>query len=770
VITLILSLAFQLHAVDRRDVEFRSPEGLALRGTYFSAGKPGRGILLFHECGEDTSRKSWDSLGPRLAQAGFNVFAYDEPGMGESQGQQFRADTMAQAMEFRRTKWAGAMNAAYQYLISQPGVQGGGIGVAGASCGADMALLLARSRPEQVKAMVLLAGPMDDQDKSFIQHSPSLPVLAASSTEDIDALKAMKGISTVQDLVALSKNPLSRFLSFRGAGHATQMFSHERTLEPTIVEWFQDTLQSKRASAANDRLGQTNFPTPCAPETEETFNRAVALLHSFQYTQAEKIFSEVAQRDPACALAHWGKAMSFYHQLWDWPDSGAMNKGREYIQNAVALGTGTERERGYIAAAGVFFRDDPHLDRASRVTAYSNAMKSLREKYPEDHEAAALYALSLISIPARGEQELGNRKKAIAILQGLFANEPEHPGAAHYLIHATDTPELAQIGLDAARHYAGIAPDSSHALHMPSHIFTRLGLWKESAASNLASAVAAQNATKSQTDNQSSYQLHAMLYLEYAYLQSGRNADARRVLDELGGVPGTSPSRVAHLQAVFRVLYAIENHQWKEAAHLADPSSDDPDDKVLVSWARAIGEARTGDIDGAKAEIGRLQEFYSASISGPPSMRSMSMAPPQHHEGKGVEQIEAEAWLLFAEGKPAKAVQSMLAAAAREDTEGEALFGMRMPAREMLADLQLESRHPETALAEYKKVLQKTPNRFDSLYGAAYAAGLSGNTTDARRYYSDLLESCGPGADRPQLTEAQAYLDKSAAMAGTGAF
>jgi len=765
-IVLLLSLALQLHAVDRRNVEFRSPEGWALKGTYFSAGKPGRGILLFHECREDLGRKGWDTLAPRLAQAGFNVFAYDEPGMGESEGgEKFRLDSIPQAMEWWRTHWAGAMNAAYQYLISQPGVQEGGIGVAGASCGSDMALLLARSRPEQVKTLVLLAGPMDDQDKSFIQQSPLLPVLAASSKEDIAELKAMKGVGTVQEVVAVPKNPRSRFLSFKGAGHATEMFAHVPTLEPTIVEWFQDMLQSKRASAASDRVGQTNFSTSCAPETQEPFNHAVALLHSFQYTQAEKTFSTVAQRDPACALAYWGEAMSLYHQLWDWPNSETLNKGREYIRKAASLSTGTEREREYIATAGTFFQDDPRLDRVSRVTAYSNAMQKLHEKFPEDSDAAALYALSLISIPAHGEQELANRKKAITILQTLFANLPEHPGAAHYLIHATDTPELAQIGLDAARRYAGIAPDSSHALHMPSHIFTRLGFWKESIASNIASADAAQKATQSQTDDQSSYQLHAMLYLEYAYLQSGRNADARRVLDELGSVPGTSTSRVAHLQDVFEILYAVENHQWKESAHLVVPSSDDPDDKELASWARTIGAARAGDIESARHEIARWHEFHAAKADVPASMGYMSMASSQHHEGKGVEQLEAEAWVLFAEGKPTKAVEEMLAAAIREDNEEEALFGMRMPAREMLGDLQLESHHPEKALAEYKKVLQKSPNRFNSLYGAAHAAELAGNTSDARRYYSALVESCGQGANRSELKEALAYTEKRSTIA-----
>lgn len=511
-------------------------------------------------------------------------------------------------------------------------------------------------------------------------------------------------------------------------------------------------------SAIGDKLGKTNFSTSCAPQTQDTFNRAIALLHSFQYAQAKKTFEDVVQLDPACAIAYWGQALTVYHPLWDWPSSEDLHQGHEYIRKANSSGTGNERELAYISAAAAFFRDDPQLDRTARVTAYSNAMQSLHERYPEDTEAAALYALSLISIPAGREQRIADRQKAIAILQKLFADQPKHPGAAQYLIHATDTAELAPIGLDAARRYARIAPESSHALHMPSHTFTRLGLWTESTNSNRASADAARRATQSQSDDQSSYQLHAMFYLEYAYLQRGENAGAQRIIDELGNVPAASPAQVAHLKIVLAALYAMENHQWSELVDLAEPSSDDTDGKVTVTWARAIGAARAGDIDRARQGIARLWKLSVNNGSGSPGMGAMVMTAPPHHEGKSVVQLEAEAWVLFAEGKPAKAAEDLLAAAAREETEPEALFGMRKPALEMLGDLQLEWHHPEKALAEYRRVLEKRPHRFNALYGAAHAAELVGNAAYARRYYSGLVEGCGPGADRPEVGKARAYL------------
>src|SRR5579871_1097148 len=264
-------------------------------------------------------------------------------------------------------------------------------------------------------------------------------------------------------------------------------------------------------------LGSVSFPTSCTPAAQKTVERGVALLHSFQYQQVEQTFSEAVQQDPHCAIAYWGKAMGLYHQLWDFPKPATLGEGRDDVQQGQRLGSGTDRERAYLAAAAAFYQDDPKLTHLDRRRAYSRAMAQLHQKYPDDHEGAAFYALALIALAGDGDNETANRQQAIAILRPLFQKFPDNPGMAHYMIHATDTPQLAAQGLDAARAYAKIAPASSHALHMPSHIFVRLGLWQECINSNLAAASAAAQATQAHLAD-ASYQFHAMDFLDYAYL------------------------------------------------------------------------------------------------------------------------------------------------------------------------------------------------------------------------------------------------------------
>ena len=475
---------------------------------------------------------------------------------------------------------------------------------------------------------------------------------------------------------------------------------------------------------ATSRLGEVHFPTSCAPGVEATFEEGVALLHSFQYKAADEAFKQVARQDPDCAIAYWGQAMSRWEALWDRPDAATLQAGHADLEKAANLKAETRREREYIAAAAAFYQQDPKLDYAARVASYSRAMGRLHEHYPEDGEAAAFYALSLIALPAEGDADLANRKQAIAILDKLFAAEPDHPGAAHYLIHAADTPQFAPLGLEAARRYAKIAPASAHALHMPSHIFTRLGLWQESIASNLASAAAAADATEKGLGD-AHYQLHALDFLEYAYLQNGQKAEAEHVIDEVRQVPGATQEEIEDSQATFRARYAIETHDWKMAADLKPPSSGGAYRQDVTWWARAIGAARSGDVGAARADVGKL-----AAASADAKARSKGQGY-EVKAGKTIHQLEAEAWLAYAEGHPDDALRTLGAAADREDAEG--VDSLSMPAREMLGDMLMESNRPQAALAAYETALKESPHRFDGLEGATRAAQLAGKPQVAVR-------------------------------------
>ena len=468
-------------------------------------------------------------------------------------------------------------------------------------------------------------------------------------------------------------------------------------------------------------LGQIHFPTSCAAAVQQSFEKGVALLHSFQYSASDQLFKQVAAADPSCAIAYWGEAMTLWHALWERPDAATMKTGHDEIVRADQLNAKTPREREYIAAAAAFYQDDAKLDYTARAMAYSGAMGKIYEHYPEDGEAAAFYGLSLISIPAHGDADVANRRKAVAVLNKLFAAEPDHPGAAHYLIHACDTPELASQGLDAARRYAKIAPDSSHALHMPSHIFSRLGLWQESIDSNLAAAAAAEAATKAHLGD-ANYQLHAMDFLEYAYLQSGRNTDAQRVIEDVPGVPGASAEQIADHLATFRARYALETHNWKMAAALQPPSG------ALYAqdttwWGRAIGSARSGDAAGAHADIEKLDAATAESKA-----RSKKEGYEVKDE-RNVDQLEADAWLAYAQGDKDGALKTLRAAADRQDRDGVDDLGI--PAREMLGDMLMESSQPEAALAAYQMALKESPNRLDSLHGVSLAGKATGKEQPA---------------------------------------
>jgi len=497
----------------------------------------------------------------------------------------------------------------------------------------------------------------------------------------------------------------------------------------------------------NDQFGTVSFPTSCSPQAQPLIEKGVAQLHSFQYQQSEATFTQATEADSQCAIAYWGRAMSLYHQLWDFPSADTLAKGRDYIAQAQKLIEKSPREADYIAAAAAFYQEGSKLSHTDRIEAYSRSIEKLHRDFPDDGEGAAFYALSLVSL-ADHKDELVNRKKAIAILDPLFDQHPDNPGDAHYLIHATDTPELASQGLAAARHYAQIAPDSSHALHMPSHIFVRLGLWQESIDSNIAAAAAAAKATQAH-EADAGYQLHAMDFLNYSYLQSGQEGRARQVIADLKSVPGAASDELAEHESWFTSRDALELHRWKDAASLPIPNLEISrlDATYLV---RTIGCARTGDAKAGSAELKKLNEALSAQHH---EMTTMGYASSS---SRSTEQDEGQAWVEFAEGKKDAALKRLRAAADRQDASG--VDSLTMPAREMLGDMLLELKRPSEALDAYRTALKESPNRFDALWGAAQAAQLAGDATAAKGYYAKLVEVSGSAADRPELQEARGYL------------
>jgi len=506
--------------------------------------------------------------------------------------------------------------------------------------------------------------------------------------------------------------------------------------------------RSRAAHSSALQVGTVNFPNSCSPDAQPDIEKGLALLHSFQYQESGQAFADAAQRDGRCAIAYWGKAMALYHQLWEFPSAATLVEGRKDVEQAQKPSAQTPREREYIAAAAAFYQDDPKLSHTERTQAYSTAMQKLYADNPKDVEAGAFYALSLVALAQDGVDDLANRRKAIAILNPLFEQQPNNPGVAHYLIHACDTPELAQEGLPAARAYAKIAPDSSHATHMPSHIFRRLGLWQEMIDSNIAAIAAAAEATQAHRGD-ASYQFHPMDFLDYAYLQSGQEAKARQLVEEVKAVPGAKPEGIADHQALFSARNAIELHRWKEAASLAIP-----DEMLMMQdptyWARAIGAARSGDVTGARQDAQKLAEVMKAQDDHDKA-EGNRVTP-----GESTERREVDGWIAFAEGKSDEAIADLRAAAEREEMEREEPIAM--PAREMLADLLLELKRPAEALVEYKSVLKDYPNRFDAVYGAARSAESAANPQQAREFYSQLVKISAPGADRPELRAARDYV------------
>jgi tetratricopeptide (TPR) repeat protein len=468
---------------------------------------------------------------------------------------------------------------------------------------------------------------------------------------------------------------------------------------------------------APEKLGSVSFPTSCAPAVQASFERGVALLHSFAYTPAEQAFRDAATRDPSCAIAYWGMAMTHYHQLWEVPVGDELRAGADLINKAVGIRSGAPRERRFIEALATYYRDSETATPAVRAERYATAMAGVVRDDAADMESQIFYALALIATAPPTDKTHANQKKALAILEPLYRTHPQHPGLAHYVIHAADSTEMAQQGLAAARAYSKIAPSAPHALHMPSHIFTRLGFWDDSIASNRAARTAAHQ------QGDIGEELHAMDYLTYAYLQRGRDAEAQQIVTDLRSMTSITAAQFkqGYAATAMPVRLAVERRAWDSAASLEPLAQSPPHVAALVYWARALGRTRSAHPQSSDAEIDKLDECR----------RTLQSAGNTYWATQvDVLLKEAQAWRFAAKGESDAAVRNLHAAADEEDALEKLPVtpGPIVPAREQLGELLLDLKRPQEALTEFQAALSSAPRRRGALVGAIAAAERAGNT------------------------------------------
>ncbi len=478
---------------------------------------------------------------------------------------------------------------------------------------------------------------------------------------------------------------------------------------------------------APEKLGTVHFETSCTAAVQGQFDRAVALLHSFAYDTAAKEFAAVAARDTACAMAHWGIAMSAYHQLWSPAGTSELQAGQEQLLIAHRIGASTAREREFMDAAAVYFSDTDPAHHLARAQGYARAMQSVAQHFPHDDETQIFYALALIATAPPTDRSHANQKRAADILEPIYRRQPDHPGVAHYLIHAYDSEELAARGLLAARAYAKIAPAAPHALHMPSHIFTRLGLWDESIESN----EAARRTARELADV--GEELHAMDYLVYAYLQRGREADAQRVGEELRGMGSlpVSDFKVAYAATAIPARLAIERGRWNDALTLEPVPGSSPRAAAIAHWARAVAQARSGHPDLANSAIAQIDACEAQTRAAGDAYWASQTA---------VLSKEARAWVADTGGNPDEAVALLRAAADAEDAleKPSVTPGPIIPAREQLGQLLLDLHRPDEALRELTQALKDSPGRRAALLAAARAAEGAGHPATAAAFRERL--------------------------------
>jgi len=515
-------------------------------------------------------------------------------------------------------------------------------------------------------------------------------------------------------------------------------------------------------SPSDKQFGSITFNVSCSEKVKNDFNVAVALLHSFEYEEAEKVFAKIIDKEPDCAMAYWGVAMCNYHPLWAPPSQPELVKGAKAVELARKLTQTPEWELGYINAIAMFYKDADKIDHHTRSVSFKNAMAVMYSKYPQDKEAAIFYALALDAAADPGDKSYTNQRKAGTILNAIYPDEPNHPGIVHYIIHTYDYPGLAELALPAARKYASIAPGSAHAQHMPSHIFTRLGLWDESIQSNLISTASAKcygenAAIKGHNDEE----LHAMDYLVYAYLQKAEDSLAKQQCDYLKSINEVHPAadfKVAYAFASIPARYVLENRLWKEAANLeihpvAFPWEKFPWQKAIIHFTRLLGFVHIGSMDSAELELGKLKLLHDELV-GEKDMYKANQVDIQIKT--------SEAWMLFKGGKNKMALELMNAAADMEDaTEKHPVTpGEVIPARELLGDMLLQMGYAAKAYAVYMEDLKRHPNRFNGLYGAGLSAEKSGDPAKARLYYQQLSDLCTSRSTRPELAKARLFLVK----------
>lgn len=521
-----------------------------------------------------------------------------------------------------------------------------------------------------------------------------------------------------------------------------------RTFYAVLLVFFVLGVPSLGQASSKEQLGKVDFTNSCAPGVQEPFQRAVAMLHSFRYAETENAFRYIFEQDPSCAIATWGIAAILMSNpltgvgptpQWAERAQAAIDQGRQ-------VGAKTQRERDYIEAIAAYYEDWANRSERTRQLNGARAFEALAARYPSDDEAQIFYALYLASTQSLADQTYATYLRAAEILKQQFAKHPDHPGVAHYLIHSYDSPPIAPKGLQAARRYASIAPSAPHALHMPSHIFTRVGSWIESVATNERSAVAAKQ------DKDFDAQLHAMDYMVYAHLQLARDDDAHHVMNEGATLTGsTLHLSVPYAQAAMPARYAIERGDWKQAMTLEPRPSQFPFTIALTHFARALGAAKSGDTATAEKDVQELVR-----------LRDILKTAKNEYWATEVEvnRLGAAAWTALAQGKRDEALSLMHSAADMEDKNEKHIVtpGRIVPARELLGEMLLELKRPADALKEFEASFMREPERFRGYYGAAQAAAQSGDKVKAKRYFECLMKIAGQSTARPELAQARAFL------------
>jgi len=537
-------------------------------------------------------------------------------------------------------------------------------------------------------------------------------------------------------LVLLATLPLTAF---------SQMMNHPQPMTPSSPH---------ATSNSAERLGTVSFPISC-PASQAAFNRGVALQHDFWYDEALPQFQQIAKTDPTCAMAHWGIAMAVFHQIWDRPDEDTMKLGWKEMQTAQSLNAGTDRERAYIDALADFYRPSDKKYQ-ERIDAYSAAMGKLYAQYPDDVDAGAFYALSLLAARTPHSTNLDQQRKAMVVLTPLFVKYPDNPGVVHYIIHACDNPAMAADGLAAANHYGEIAASGPHAFHMPGHIYSRLGLWQQDIASQVGSIAAAQTA-EARGESGIMDEPHSYDFLLYAYLQSGQDAKAKAVLtdvqsplDKIAAMNSGMSSLVPMYRVKLPAFYALEMRDWQAAAAIEPIPGAAPEMTTQVYWVRAIADGHLHQPKQARADLARYDDLIAEIKNG-------KYAYYAEGTGTEIERNEIAAWADYAEGKRDDAIFKITAAADLQDKVGQA--EVDIPAREMLGDMLLASDKPKEALAAYELSLKHSPNRLNGLYGAGRAAEAAGDKSKAQFYYAALLKSTnnGDNSARPEFAHAKTF-------------